>query len=84
MKFFRRKQEPESCENMTLSQARPGCLFRVKALQGTCCSRLRKMGFCEKMEVRKLSNGQNMLCTVCGTKLALNRKLADQVLVTPA
>lgn len=84
MKFFRRQQKSEDCENMTLSQARAGRCFRVKALQGTCCARLRKMGFCEAMEVKKLSNGQNMLCTVCGTKLALNKQLADQILVTPA
>ncbi|WP_026292712.1 FeoA family protein [Rubritalea marina] len=84
MKFFRSKQQASACDKMTLSQARPGRLFRVKALEGTCCSRLRQMGFCEAMEVRKLSDGQNMLCTLCGTKLALNRKLADQILVTPA
>ena len=41
------------------------------------------MGFCEKLKVTKLSNGRNIICFTCGTKLVLNRKLADQVLVIP-
>lgn len=69
---------------ITLSQASVGCAFRIRHLQGAACQRLRNMGFCESMEVKKLSNGRNMICTVCGTKMALNRKLADQILVCPA
>ena len=44
---------------------------------------LREMGFCEKLKVTKLSNGRNIICVTCGTKLVLNRKLADQVMVCP-
>lgn len=69
---------------MTLSQASVGCSFRISDIKGAACDRLRSMGFCETMEVKKLSNGRNLLCTVCGTKMALNRKLADQILVCPA
>lgn len=68
----------------TLAQAEAGCNFRITAVQGNACKQLRDMGFCESMEVKKLTNGRNMLCTVCGAKLALNRKLADQILVCPA
>lgn len=68
----------------TLAQASVGCNFRVTVLAGNACKQLREMGFCESMEVRKLSNGRNMICTVCGVKMALNRKLADQILVCPA
>jgi len=30
------------------------------------------------------TNGRNMLCTVCGTRLALSKDLADQIQVVPA
>ncbi|MDB4813151.1 hypothetical protein OAH06_03460 [Akkermansiaceae bacterium] len=36
------------------------------------------------MRVKKLTNGRNMLCTVCGTRLALSKDLADQIQVVPA
>ena len=69
---------------MTLAQASVGCSMRINSIQGASCDRLRRMGFCESMEVKKLSNGRNLLCSVCGTKMALNKKLADQILVYPA
>ncbi|GAA5494552.1 FeoA domain-containing protein [Rubritalea squalenifaciens DSM 18772] len=76
--------ELEADSAMTLSQASVGCSFRISHLNGASCQRLRSMGFCETMEVKKLSNGRTLLCSVCGTKMALNRKLADQILVCPA
>jgi hypothetical protein len=33
------------------------------------------------MRVKKITDGRNMICTVCGTKMALSRELAHQVLV---
>lgn len=69
---------------MTLSQAAVGCDFQIKLVAGPACRQLREIGFCEQMRVRKLTHGRNMLCTVCGTRLALSRELADQVQVIPA
>ncbi|WP_234042120.1 FeoA family protein [Persicirhabdus sediminis] len=66
---------------MTLSQASAGCQLRIRQLAGPECKRLREMGFCEEMQICKLSNGRNMICSACGTRLAVNRKLGDQVLV---
>lgn len=66
---------------MTLSKARAGCKLRIRQLDGVECQRLREIGFCEELEISKLSNGRNMICSVCGTRLALSRKLGDQVLV---
>lgn len=66
---------------MTLSQAQAGCQLRICKLQGKGCRRLREIGFCEQMRICKLSNGRNMLCSMCGTKLAVSRKLGEQVLV---
>ena len=71
-------------DSVTLAQANVGCRLLIQTVQGKSCKQLMKMGFCEKMEVLKHSNGRNMVCTVCGVKMALNKKLADQVLVCPA
>lgn len=68
---------------LNLSQAAVGCDFQVTQLEGPGCKQLRDIGFCEEMRVRKISNGRNLLCTVCGTKLALSQDLASQVQVAP-
>jgi Fe2+ transport system protein FeoA len=83
MKLFKRATDIQTDSAMTLAQASVGCSVRINSIKGAACDRLRSMGFCESMEVKKLSNGHNMLCTVCGTKLALNKKLAAQILVCP-
>lgn len=67
----------------TLAQATVGCDFRIRFLEGPACEELRRLGFCETLQVRKLANGRNLICTVCGTRLALSRELADQIKVTP-
>lgn len=66
---------------MTLSQVGVGCDVRIRLLSGPSCDRLRDMGFCEQMQVRKLANGRNLICSLCGTRLAISKDLADQVLV---
>lgn len=69
---------------LTLSQAAAGCDFQIRQVEGPSCRQLREIGFCEEMRVRKITNGRNMLCTVCGTRLALSKDLADQIQVVPA
>jgi len=69
---------------LTLSQAATGCDFQIREVQGPSCRQLREIGFCEEMRVRKITGGRNMLCTVCGTRLALSKDLADQITVVPA
>lgn len=66
-----------------LSQAAVGCDFHIRLLEGPACEQLRRLGFCESLPVRKLANGRNLVCSVCGTRVALSRKLAEQVLVSP-
>lgn len=68
---------------LNLDQASVGCSFQVKSLDGPACRQLREIGFCEEMRVRKISHGRNLICSVCGTRLALSRDLARQVRVTP-
>ena len=67
----------------SLAQATVGCDFRIRFLEGPACEQLRRLGFCETLQVRKLANGRNLICSVCGTRLALSRELADQVKVSP-
>lgn len=69
---------------LTLSQAAIGCEFQIREVEGPSCRQLRDIGFCEQMRVKKLTGGRNMLCTVCGTRLALSKELADQIRVVPA
>lgn len=67
----------------SLSQASVGCDFRIRFLEGPACEQLRRLGFCETLQVRKLAHGRNLICSVCGTRLALSRELADHVKVSP-
>lgn len=68
---------------LTLNEVGLNCDVRISSLQGPGCDRLRDLGFCEQMQLRKLSNGRNLLCCVCGTRMAISRKLAEQVFVAP-
>ena len=68
---------------VSLSQACVGKRLMIRSLQGPGCQRLRELGFCESMAVVKLANGRNMVCAVCGTRMALSRDLGDQVMVSP-
>ncbi|MEK7950307.1 FeoA family protein [Luteolibacter soli] len=77
-------QELETDSLLSLSQAKVGCDFRIKFLNGPACDQLRKLGFCETLQVRKLADGRNLICSVCGTRLALSRELASQVMVAVA
>lgn len=68
---------------LTLNEVSLNCDVRISSLSGPACDRLRDLGFCEQMQLRKLSNGRNLVCTVCGAKMAISRELAEQVLVDP-
>ena len=77
-------EDLETDSLVSLSQASVGCDFRIRFLAGPACDQLRRLGFCETMQVRKLANGRKLICTVCGTRMALSRSLADHVMVAPA
>jgi ferrous iron transport protein A len=72
-----------SIRQVTLNEVAVNCDVRISALTGPACERLRDLGFCEQMQLRKISNGRNLICTVCGAKMAISRELAEQVLVSP-
>ena len=77
-------KELEIDRAITLNQARVGCDLRIQVLQGPGCERLRDLGFCEQIQMRKLTGGRNLICSVCGTRLAISKELAEQVLVKMA
>ena len=73
----------ESEHAMTLNEVGVGCDVRISHLSGPGCERLRDLGFCEQLQVRKLSGGRNLICSLCGTRMAISRELAEQVVVDP-
>jgi ferrous iron transport protein A len=76
-------QDLELDSLQSLSQAQVGCDFQIRYLDGPACDQLRNLGFCETLQVRKLSGGRNLICSVCGTRLAVSSELAEHVKVTP-
>lgn len=68
---------------MTLNQVKAGCDFQIRVLSGPSCDRLRDLGFCEQLQIRKISDGRNLICSICGTRMAISRELAAQVFVCP-
>ena len=70
---------------LDLCEARVGAKLRVRGLKGQAaiCQRLREMGFCELAEVRKLSDNGALICSVCGSRVALSRSLAKEIIVQP-
>ena len=73
----------ETDSAISLNQVGVGCDVRIRLLSGPSCDRLRDLGFCEQMQVRKLAGGRNLICSICGTRMAISRELAEQVLVSP-
>ncbi len=56
---------------------------RIKELHGepVVCDRLREMGFCENVEVKKVSHGSCLICHVCNVNVALSKYLAKNIVV---
>ena len=70
---------------LTLEKAGVGTVLRVTGLTGSLaeCQRLREMGLCEDARVEKLAHHHLLVCSVCGTRLAVDRKTAREVRVVP-
>lgn len=68
---------------MTLAEARVGETLRVTGLSGgsAACQRLREMGFCEEARVEKLAQHHLLVCSVCGTRMAVDKETARGILV---
>jgi ferrous iron transport protein A len=82
--FFDMLAVLENKSKITLNEVALNCEVRITALEGPACDRLRELGFCEEMQLRKLSNGRNLVCSLCGSKMAISRELASHILVAPS
>lgn len=70
---------------MPLSTAPVNCPLIVRELKAApaACLRLREMGFCESTPIWKLNSGSNLICQVCGVRVALGKQLSSLVYVEP-
>jgi ferrous iron transport protein A len=70
-------------DSLDLTQVGSGDEVRVRhlACSPSTCQRLREMGFCENALVTKIRGGADLVCWVCGTRVALSARLAKQILV---
>jgi ferrous iron transport protein A len=70
-------------DSLNLTQVGSGDEVRVRhlACSPSTCQRLREMGFCENALVTKIRGGADLVCWVCGTRVALSARLAKQILV---
>lgn len=70
---------------LTLRTAPVGCPLIVRELRAdsAACLRLRELGFCEAARISKLTDQGNLICQVCGVRIALNGRLGDLVIVEP-
>ena len=70
---------------LNLCSARCGQRLRILCLNASSqeCARLRELGFCERSEVCKLTDGSAILCRLSGSRMAVGRELGALVLVEP-
>ena len=69
--------------SLLLSEAKVGAILSVSRLIGPAANRLRDLGLKEKARLRKLSNGNRLICSVYGARIALSAELAKQISVIP-
>ncbi|GEM_PF-502481 len=65
----------------TLSDAGIGCWLKVTSMVGDDCEELRNLGFCEQLKIKKIAQDKHLLCSLCGSKVALSKHLAEQIRV---
>ena len=68
---------------LTLARANVGERLRVVTICPDCpeCVRLRELGFQDQMEVRKVSDGAAIICSLLGMRVASGRDLGEHVRV---
>lgn len=72
-------------QTIPLSRLPAGTEARVQRLEGqaSVCQRLREIGFCESAVISRLSGGDNLVCQVCGTRIALHPAFGETIHVEP-
>jgi Fe2+ transport system protein FeoA len=74
-------QQPAA--TLTLARAKVGERLRVVTICPDCpeCVRLRELGFQDRMEVRKVTDGAAIICSIMGMRVAIGRGLGEHVRV---
>ena len=80
---MKREQAQGQRQPVTLAEVQVGCDVEICEVEGSACELLRELGFCEQLQLRKLVGGRNMICSLCGTRMAISMELAEQVMVMP-
>ena len=67
--------------SLTLARAKCGERLRVIHICPDCkeCLRLRELGFQDRAEVRKISDGAAIICLLLGMRVAIGRDLGEHV-----
>ena len=67
--------------DLTLARAKCGERLRVLSICPDCpeCVRLRELGFYDRAEVRKVSDGAAIICSLFGMRVAIGRDLGEHV-----
>ncbi len=70
----------------TLDQARCGERVRIVALHPAVAAscRLRELGFLESTELRKICDGNGLICQILGCRIAISREVAAGIVVENA
>ncbi len=66
---------------VSLTEAAVGVDFQICSVEGPDGEQLRRLGFCESLQVRKIAGGRNLICSVCGARLAVSSALAEHIKV---
>jgi len=66
---------------ISLNDAPTGKSLEIKKIKGKSCQKLREMGFCEGLELQKMTDDKCILCTICGAKFAISKELGCDVML---
>jgi ferrous iron transport protein A len=72
-------------QRLPLTELPTGVPGRVAGLNGQTdfCQRLREMGFCESTVIQRIAGTDMLICELCGTRVALSDRAAQQIVVEP-
>jgi ferrous iron transport protein A len=73
----------DDSQRLPLNLLPDGVSGRVAGLSGQkdLCQRLREMGFCESAVIQKIAGKRLLICQLCGTRVALSNRAAQNILV---
>lgn len=64
---------------MKLTQITPDTNVIITSLSGYSCDKLREIGFCENVKLKKIQDGRLLICNICNCKIAISKELAEGI-----